>query len=85
MDHQKSPISLIFGTLSLGGCGGHPVRPKLNSNVKGQISKPNECTDNFKSNLSCIFLFVMAKLKKKHFALGPPVVCNSKPGKMSKP
>ena len=46
------------------------MRPKLKLKDKGQISKPNKCTDNFKSNLSCIFLFVMAKLKKKHFALG---------------
>ena len=30
MDHQKSPILLIFGILSLGGCGGHPLRLKLN-------------------------------------------------------
>ena len=32
------------------------------------MSNPNEYTDNFKSNLTCIFLFVRAKFKKKHFA-----------------
>ena len=65
MDHQKPTVLLIFGTLSLEGCGGHPMRPKLKLKDKGQISKPSKCTDNFKSNLSCIFLFVIAKLKKK--------------------
>ena len=64
MDHQKPTILLIFSTLSLGGCGGHPMRPKLNLKDKGQMSKPNEYTDNFKSNLICIFLSVWAKSKK---------------------
>ena len=64
MGHQKPTDLLIFGTLSLGGCGGHPKRPKLNLKDKGQMSKPNEYTDNFKSNLTCIFLSVRAKLKK---------------------
>ena len=64
MDHQKPTILLIFGTLSLGGCGGHPMRPKLNLKVKSQMSKPNEYTDNIKSNLTCIFLSVRTKLKK---------------------
>ena len=59
---SKTTILLNFGTLSLGGCWGHPMRPKLNLKNKGQISKPNEYTDNFKSN--CIFLSVRAKLKK---------------------
>ena len=68
MDHQKPTMLLIFGTLSLGGCVGHPMRPKLNLKDKVQISKPNEYTDNFKSNLTCIFLSVRAKLNK-HFAL----------------
>jgi hypothetical protein len=40
-DHQKSTILLIFGTFSVGGCGGHPMRPKLNLKDKGQISKTN--------------------------------------------
>ena len=65
MDHQKPNILSIFGTLSLGG---HHMRPKLNLKDKGQMSKPNEYTDNFKLNLTCIFLSVRATLKK-HFAL----------------
>ena len=32
------------------------MRPKLNLKDKGQISKPNKYTDNFKYNLTCIFL-----------------------------
>ena len=40
------------------------MRPKLNLKDKGQMSRPNEYTDNFKSNLTCIFLSVRAKLKK---------------------
>ena len=65
MDHQKSTILLIFDTLSLGGYGGHPMRPKLDLKDKGQM---NTQICNFKSNLTCIFLSVGAKLKKKHFA-----------------
>jgi hypothetical protein len=64
MDHQMSTILLIFSTLSLGGHGGHPVRPKLNLKDKSQMSTPNEYTDNFKSNLIYIFPSVRAKLKK---------------------
>ena len=30
------------------------------------MSKPNEYTDNFKSNFTCIFLSVRAKLKKNN-------------------
>ena len=40
------------------------MRSKLNLKDKGQLLKPNEYTDNFKSNLTCIFLSVRAKLKK---------------------
>ena len=40
------------------------MRPKLNLKDKSQMSTPNEYTDNFKSNLICIFLSVRAKLKK---------------------
>ena len=64
MDHQKPSILLIFSTLSLGGCGGHPTRPKLNLKDKSQMSTPDEYTDNFKSNLICIFPSVRAKFKK---------------------
>ena len=40
------------------------MRPKLNLKDKDQMSTPNEYTDNFKSNLTCIFLSVRAILKK---------------------
>ena len=69
MDHLKPTILLIFGTLSLAG---HPIRSKLNLKDKGQMSKPNEYTDNFKSNLTCIFLLVRAKLKNP---LCPRTLC----------
>ena len=74
MDHQKPSILLIFSTLSLGGCGGHPTRPKLNLKDKSQMSTPDEYTDNFKSNLICIFPSVRAKLKKP---LCPRTQCTS--------
>ena len=48
------------------------MRPKLNLKDKGQMSKPNEYTDNFKSNFTCIFLSVRAKLKKP---LCPRTLC----------
>ena len=64
MDHQKPSTLLIFSTLSLGGCGGHPMRPKLNLEDRNQMSTPNEYTDKFNSNLICIFPSVRAKLKK---------------------
>jgi hypothetical protein len=64
MDHQKPTILLVFSTLSLGGCGGHPMGPQLNLKDKSQTSKPNEYTANFKSNLICIFPSFRAKFKK---------------------
>ena len=48
--HQKPSILLSFCTFSLGGC-------------RVQMSRPNECTDNFTLNLTCIFLSLRAKLK----------------------
>ena len=64
MEHQKSTAVFIFGTISLGGCGGHPMRPKLNLKNKGEISRPNEYKitsiqiqlEYFKSNSTWIFL-----------------------------
>ena len=38
------------------------MRPKLNLKNKGQMSTPNEYTDHFKSNLTCIYLSVRATL-----------------------
>ena len=72
MNHQKPTILLVFSTLSLGGHGGHPMKPKLNVKDKSQMSTPNEYTDNFKSNLIYIFLSVRAKLKKP---LCPRTLC----------
>ena len=48
------------------------MRLKLNLKDKDQMSKPNEYTDNFKSNLTCIFPSVRAKLKKP---LCPRTLC----------
>ena len=45
MDHQKSTILLIFGTLSVRGCGGHPMRSILILEDKGQMSTSPECPD----------------------------------------
>ena len=49
------------------------MRPKLDLKDKHQMSTPNENTDNFKSNLTCIFL-CQGQIKKKHSALGHCVV-----------
>ena len=51
------------------------MRPKLNLKDKDQMSTPNEYTDNFKSNLTCIFPSVRAKLKKP---LCPRTLCRLK-------
>ena len=74
IDHQKHSILLILGTFSLGGCRGHPMTPKLNLKKKDQMSRPDEYTDIFKSNLTCMFLSLRAKLKNKFCprALEPP-------------
>ena len=75
MDHQKPTILLIFSTLSLGGCGGHPMSPDLDLKDKSQMSRPNEYTDNFQSNSICIFTSVRAKSKKP---LCPRTQCKTK-------
>ncbi len=69
---SKTHFFIDFGTLSLGGCRGHPMRLKLSSKDKDQMSRPNKCTDNFKSNLTCIFLSVRTKFKKP---LCPRTLC----------
>ena len=51
------------------------MRPKLNLEDKDQMSTPNEYTDNFKSNLTCIFPSVRAKLKKP---LCPRTLCSER-------
>jgi hypothetical protein len=45
MDHQKPTILWIFGTLSVGGCGGHGCYFQPNSMVISQISAPHKYTD----------------------------------------
>ena len=74
IDHQKSTILLTFSTLSLGGHGGHPMRPKLNLKDKSQMSTPNEYTENFNLNSIYIFPSVRAKLKK---TLCPRTQCST--------
>ena len=64
MDHQNPTILLIYSTLSLWGCGGHPMSPELDLKHKSQMSRPNEYTDNFQSISICIFTSVRAKSKK---------------------
>jgi hypothetical protein len=45
MDHQKSSILWIFGTLSVGGCGGHECYFQPNPRVISQMSASHKCTD----------------------------------------
>jgi hypothetical protein len=64
MDYQKSKFSLIYGTFSDGGCWGQPMLLFWKLVDETQISKPQEYTDTFKRNLTCIFLSVRAILKE---------------------
>ena len=64
IDHQKSKISLIYGTLSVGGCWGQPMLIFWKLDDETQISQPKEYTDDFKQNLTSIFLSVRAILKE---------------------
>ena len=47
MDHQKSNFSLIYGTISDGGCWGQPMLFFQNLVDETQMPKAQECTDNF--------------------------------------
>ena len=47
MNHQKSTILWIFGTFSVGGCGGHACYFQPNPRVISQNSASHECTDLF--------------------------------------
>ena len=47
MDHQKSNFSLIFGTLSVGGCWGQPMLLFWKLVVKTQMPHTQEYTDTF--------------------------------------
>jgi len=42
---SKSTFLVVFGTLSVWGCGGHCMRPELDLKEKSQISIANEHTD----------------------------------------
>ena len=64
---SKIHYFIDFGHLSLGGCGGHPMRPKLNLKGKGQIFKPNQI------NVNLHISFCQDQIRKKHFALGHSV------------
>ena len=48
---------------------------KLNLKDRDQMATPNAYTDNLKSNLTCIFLSVRAKFKKKK--LCPRTLCST--------
>ena len=75
MDHQKPSILLILAPFLLKAVeASHPTQPKLNLKDKSQISTPDEYTDNFKSNLICIFPSVSVKLKK---TLCPRTQCST--------
>ena len=45
MDHRKPTILWIFGTLSIGGCGGHGCHFQPNPCVISQISAHKKCTN----------------------------------------
>ena len=62
----KNP--LLFWFLA----GGYPISYETKIKFKGQMTKPNDCTVKFRSNLTCIFLSDRAKLKKNAF--GHPVL-----------
>ena len=47
MDHQKSNFSLIYGTLSDGGCWGQPLLFFQNLVDETQMPKPQKYTDTF--------------------------------------
>ena len=47
LDGSSKIYYWIFGSLSVGGCGGHSMRPKLNLKDKGQMFIANEHTDMY--------------------------------------
>ena len=61
---KNQNISLIDGTLSVGGCWGQPLLIFWKLVDETQISQPKEYTDAFKQNLTCLFLSVRAILKE---------------------
>ena len=61
MDHQKLTVLLIFGTLSVGGCGGQGCYFSPNERVIGQIPTTQDSQTTFKPNLTSIFLSARAR------------------------
>ena len=64
MVNQKSKFSLIYGTVSVGGCWGQPMLLFWKLVDETQMPWPQEYTDTFKQNLTCIFLSVRVNLKE---------------------
>jgi hypothetical protein len=52
MDHQKSSILLIFGTISVGGCGGHGCYFQPNPRVISQMLSCLEHAESYKQFLN---------------------------------
>ena len=64
MVRQKSELSLIYGTVSVGGCWGQPMLLFWKLVDKTQMPWPQEYTDTFKQTVLCIFLSVRVNLKE---------------------
>ena len=73
MKHQKSHVLLIFGTFSVGGCGGHGFYFQSNPRIISQMSLTNECTDNFFMDESSI-LDAHLRLLFRAFHYGTPCI-----------
>ena len=73
MDHQKSTILLISGTVSVGGCGGQECYNKPNPRV---ISQMLSSWEHAESNKKCQIHHNLLKywFTLFHFALGDPVL-----------
>ena len=52
MDHQKATILLIFGTLSVGGCGGHVCYFQPNPRIISQMLSSWEHAESHKQFLN---------------------------------
>ena len=72
MDHQKSTILLISGTVSVGGCGGQECYNKPNPRV---ISQMLSSWEHAESNKKCQIHHNLLKywFTLFHFVLGDPV------------
>ena len=77
MDHKKLTILLIFGTLSIGGCGGQGCHFWPNQRLISKNSTIQDSQTTFKPKLACIFLSVRAKWSIK-VCVGTPCINQSK-------